>query len=548
MDESICKPTDSDVSNELQKTFKTLTCSKNETASAVLVAGLRGDCADVREGAVRSLLERRSNVATRELLKAWATVDDGMMAIAQEKASRLTKPIRDALFGRDDPLRKLACQAAVDVREYDSIGALASAASDHHNPSASLCAATLRSLADLLSDELEAPRNYKRRDPALVRNHAVSALESVVNRTRIRTRPEIIEAFLLLAKRENTTLLRILQDADDPVHPLLIRIFETSRRPGVVRLLIDLLENRQTPRKALNIIRHRTDRRFLKNLFTRFSDKTSDRAASNLGRVESFDWAGGDLGQLTALEDLCQRGAVAIAVHSGIDRQVALQVVCRLARDGSDVGRTAALAATTNFEGAKVDRLVLDGLEDSSPSVQAEAARQLSQRSVPGSTKLLIGLLESPYEEVASAARQNFTDFTIERYLEKFESLSSDARREAGDLVRRVDEKAADALRVELAVEVDARRLRAIEVAAATKLTETLDGELSDLLADENHLIRAEATRVLATVDTETARDALRGALVDPSPIVRQIAEEGLLENLSPTTELGTAPFAEATQ
>jgi HEAT repeat protein len=537
---------ESDVTQELQKTFKTLVRSKNETAAAVLVAALRGNVASIRSGAVRSLLERRVDSAARELLKAWPTVDDDMKIVAREKASRLTKAIRDALFGRDDSLRKLSCQAAVDVREYDSIGALASAASDHHNPSAALCAASLRNLAELLSDELEAPRDYKRRDPALVRGHAVGSLESIINRTHDRTRPEIIEAFLLLAKRENTTLLRILQDADDPMHPLVSKVLETSRRPGVIRLLVDLLENRQTPRTALNIIRHRTDRRFLQQLFTRFADKVSDRAAANLGRLESLDWTKSKLAQVTSFDDACQDGAVTVAVRSGIDRQIALRVLGRLARDGSEVGRTAALAATAHFEGPDVNRLVLVGLNDAMPAVQAEAARQLSQRDIPGSTKLLMDLLESPHEEVAAAARQSFTDFTIERYLEKFDSLSTTARSETGDLVRRVDVNAAQVLRDELMHEIEGRRLRAIEVAAATRMADSLDAEVAQRLQDDSHLVRAQAARVLATVDSETARQALRGALVDASPIVRQVAEEGLLENLSSTTGSAPPSFAEA--
>ena len=61
--------------------------------------------------------------------------------------------------------------------------ALINAAEDESNPNRDLVADTLLQLAELLYDELAAPRDYRnRRDPQLVRQHVLGSLEQSVRR------------------------------------------------------------------------------------------------------------------------------------------------------------------------------------------------------------------------------------------------------------------------------------------------------------------------------------------------------------------------------
>jgi len=48
------------------------------------------------------------------------------------------------------------------------------------------------------------------------------------------------------------------------------------------------------------------------------------------------------------------------------------------------------------------------------------------------------------------------------------------------------------------------------------------------MLSDEDHFIRAEAARGLANTTSATAKQALRGLLVDDSPSVQEAAEKSL--------------------
>ncbi|WP_314964579.1 hypothetical protein, partial [Bradyrhizobium cosmicum] len=58
--------------------------------------------------------------------------------------------------------------------------------------------------------------------------------------------------------------------------------------------------------------------------------------------------------------------------------------------------------------------------------------------------------------------------------------------------------------------------------------TQALETQMILMLADENHLIRAEAARALSGCDSARSRDALRQALLDRSVVVQKSAEQSL--------------------
>src|SRR5262249_28976257 len=155
------------------------------------------------------------------------------------------------------------CQAILWFREYDLIPALINAFEDEANPHASLAAETLLSLSELLYEELAGPRDlHPRRDPQLVRRNVTGSLEQSVLRYGRHRRVEPIEAYLMLAGRDNAALKMILLD---PLHSSYLALIDSlthSPRSGVMRLLLSFLEDPQAPSAALTALAHRTDRKF----------------------------------------------------------------------------------------------------------------------------------------------------------------------------------------------------------------------------------------------------------------------------------------------
>ena len=121
--------------------------------------------------------------------------------------------IRDAVLSTDIQLCKNGCELLLQFREYELAPALINAAEDETNPNRGLAAHTLLQLAELLYDELAAPLDpYSRRDPQRLRQQVVTALQQSLVRYNRHRVVAVLESFLLLANRDNSTLKAILSD------------------------------------------------------------------------------------------------------------------------------------------------------------------------------------------------------------------------------------------------------------------------------------------------------------------------------------------------
>jgi HEAT repeat protein len=172
--------------------------------------------------------------------------------------------------------------------------------------------------------------------------------------------------------------------------------------------------------------------------------------------------------------------------------------------------------------------LLLEALRDEEPLVQAVAAGQLRERGIPGAMSMLVELLDGPHAPVREAVRASLTEFRFSRFLENFDLLDEQARRETGGLVKRVDAESLARLVEEMKAGARSRRLRAVEMAVAMDAVAEVEEALIERLADVDQFVRAEALRALADRDSPRVRRALRELLLDPRAVVQETAERAL--------------------
>lgn len=515
----------------LATTFDLLANTGNEAANAVLVTALDASQREVRDLALTALLARRNAAAELNVLRRWADMSVRWKQQIADRPGWLSAAIRTALVNREPKLYECGCAAAIFTRDYDSIPVLAAAASDRSNPYAGQAAAATLELAELLAEELASPRDYRiRRDPQLQRNHVLATLERAATNLDEHGRRELLEAFLLLANRENAGLKRILQSPSDRGFLPLVDLLATSSRPGIERLLLSYLDDPHAPLAALQIIGRRGDISFLRHLVKRIGAEPSLTIRANLRRIESIPWISGNVSLLDAMREAEQPGVVHLAVLSSAPRHHSLEVVSYILKHGKVAGRRIAAQALTEFAGPEGNELAVRLLEDDDAQVRAAAARQLRERNVPGAVQRLLALLDSPHEVEREAAQAGLIEFTFDRFSANFDQLTPQARETAGALVRRVDSQAIDRIRAELDQPARSRRKRALELAVALKTVAQLQEPIKALLKDDDQYLRIDAIRTLATVDNPFTRQALRDALLDSQPLVQQAAETALKE------------------
>ncbi len=516
----------------LKTTFDLLSKTENEAAVHVLLPALDAPSAQVQESALRAILDRRSVVGQREVVRRMHTIDERWKAIINERQGRMTQVLRDAVLDAAEPqMCSNGCQAVLWFREYDLIPTLVNACEDESNPSANLAASTLLSLADLLYEELSNKRDYRvRRDPQLVRKNVTTSLEQSVQRFIKHKRQEPIEAFLVLAARDNATLMQILLDPHHPSYLPVVQTLTHSPKPGVMRLLLGYLDDPQSPSAVIQAILHRTDKKFVEHLLRKIGNEPSEGARANLRRFESIAWLRDKAPLVDELDDTAQHSAVQLVTASGMKPPAAYNVLSHLATKGQPGGRRAAVAALARFPGAEANNVVLGALRDPDPHVQAQALSQLRQRGIPGAMTMLVGLIDSPHYVVRQAARESLAEFSFKRYLAAFDMLDEQVRISTGRLVKKIDAQAIPELRQELLNAAGKRRMRAIAIARAIAAVPQVEDTLIELLTGDDHLLRAAAAEALGDCDSSKAHEALEAAAHDSSVIVQEAAVAALRE------------------
>lgn len=538
------------MSEGLKTTLEVLTKTRNEAATRALMPALDSRRWSIQSGVLRALLDRHSSLAQREILKRLHTVDGRWRGIIEQRPGRMLDALREAVNGRDTQLFENACTAIVWQREYSLMGVLVTALEDTNNPNADRAAQTVLELSELLYEELAAPRDYgNRRDPQVVRRNVIGSLEPSVRRYSRHQRREVLDAFLILVHRENATLKQILMEPHQSSYLPLIDALAENQHGGVSRLILSYLDDPRPPLAVLNVLARRSDRKFLEHLLDKVGDESSAVAKQNLKRIELFPWLDLEGTALDRLDDLGQQHAMKLLLWSGVNRAHVFQVIEHLLVKGKPLGRRAATAALAEFSGPEADVLALAALGDFDPEVQAQAARQLRSRGIPGALQHLIDLLDSPHVVVQQAARENLGEFAFPRFMAAYDTLDERARHSTGMLVRKVDLETVPLLLKELNSPARTRRLRAIDVASTIGVVAEVEQAMIDLLSDEDYVVRIEAATALAQSVTPLSQRALEGALADTSQLVQEAAERSLQCFSTPLefTPGGTPPrFEEA--
>ncbi|MBN2295720.1 MAG: HEAT repeat domain-containing protein [Pirellulales bacterium] len=510
-------------------TFDLLAKTENEAAVRVLTAALESRFVELRDMAIGAILSRHSSNGHRALLQRLHLLPEECRSRIRKSNSQMTQALRDMILETDKQICTNGCEAVLWFNEYDLIPALINAVTDQANPNVELAGRTLMSLIESLYTELASPGKVRaRRDPQLLREHTITALESGVQRYSQHRQREVVESFLLLANRDNVVLKQILNDPRHPAFVVTIDILSKSERGGIIRLLLALLDDPHSPSAALSVIGNRYDQRFMKFLLKKIGREPSKATSRNLKRIESIGWLGNSARVIDQLDDAGQHSMVKYVMASGVRRQTAFGVIEHLLQHGRTQGRRAAAEALAEFNGARANALTLTCLHDEDPIVQANAISQLRSRGIPGSLSRLVDMLDSEETVVRRAVQESLSEFNFQRFLGAFDMLEEDVRHSTGMLVKKVDPNVVPLLTAEMQSPMRTRRMRALQVARTVEMVEQLETSIITMLHDENHLIRAEAALTLAHSPTELSRAALRVALQDSSTTVQEAAQRAL--------------------
>jgi HEAT repeat protein len=311
-----------------------------------------------------------------------------------------------------------------------------------------------------------------------------------------------------------------------------------------MNLVLSYLHDPQAPSAIHHVLARRRDIPFLRLLLRQVGSDMSPEVRANLRRVKSISWLRGEQASLQALNDEEQTNVVHLTMASGLDRLHSFAVLRHLLLHGQLNCRRAAVDALSEFRGAEANSLVMQLIQDEDPVTRARAVAQLRERGIPGALTTLIVLLDTSEPLVQEAASKSLSEFQFRRFYDAFDHMDEATRRNAGSLVRRVDDRAIELLARELRAPTRVRRLRAIEMAVAMDATAQVESVLIELLSGDDQRVRTEVLHALASQGSPQSKEALRERLADESAIIAQAAEAALRAMAEMELTRGPVPVA----
>ncbi len=517
------------MSKSLNTTFEILGSSRNEASLSVLLAALDSAQVEVFEGAIKTLVSRRSRAGHFAVVSRWHQLSEPQRDLVRQGRGKMSGGLRNALLAEDTQYFTDACEIIEEFGEFDLVATLVTLSENRNSMHSQSATEMVSRLVKQLSEMVHGKRESQdRRDPNAIRKFVMESLEHSVERFREHQREELIEAFVVLGGRSCELLRTIIEDPHHACYMTVVNTLTTSESSGVIDLLLSFLDSELPSLTAIKVISRRTDKAFLSRLLELADGKLSSQKKRNLSRIRNFAWLQTEGLHIVELEEQDQARSVALLSASGIDQEQKLALWEILLRSGKPAARLAVCESLDEMQGDHTNQLILTALEDKTPQVQAAATLQLRDRNLPGSMSLLLKLIDSPHDEVREAAGQSLGEFTFENFLSRFDTLHDDTRQSTGTLVCKVDHEVVAKLRAELESTSRKNRMRAIEMAEAMAIVSEVSDELVQRLEDEDHLVRAAAADALQFCPTAEVQEALRFALNDRSSAVQNAARNSL--------------------
>ncbi|NMC19361.1 MAG: hypothetical protein GYA33_02975 [Thermogutta sp.] len=510
-------------------TFDHLVRTPNAAAGTVLEQALDSPVAEIRERAVAGLLRRPEQSGHFAVLRRIDPLDPAWPPRFEQMPLRFLQSLREALVSSEERLRENAYQVVLWCSLYDTIPLLVNLLERPEAEQAERAGEVLLELTRRLADSLAAPHqppNVSGLQRAA--EQARRALAIGFDRYGKHKRREVIEAYIPLIK-ENVGILReALASTVHPARNALLRIFREAADPSILQALCGFLQLKDIPTSVLGVLSQRDDPAFVRELLRQVGAEPPTKVRRNLKRLLQLKCLNNLSRILPELNESEQSLIPSLIIGTSIPTSQALPAVGEILRHGLPAARAAAAEALGHYHGAEANALAIQAAHDPDPLVVAAVLPQLRGRGLSGALPIILQSLESSHPLVRRAARRCLREFSFRRFLETWDMLPPDVRRDTGMLVKRVDGHTTGLLRAELASPFRSRRLRALSVVQELDLVSRVESSVLPLLQDEDPAIRAEAAAALALTDSPAGLQALRNALTDPNALVREAAENSI--------------------
>lgn len=520
------------MSDPLTKTFDLLAKTSNVHAPDLLIAALDVGSSHVQSLSLGALIRSGSSRGLTEVIRRLEALPLPLREVLRREPKRLEHCLRQCLLHGDERLQRNSLTLVLECDAYAHLPVLLSQLEAPQCPVHDLIAQTLASLVERIYERCRGSQS----DPgslryAETRQVALGTLcESCMRFAFVTHHAEIVEYTLALGHADNPMMRRVVVESPEACRKLIAKVMLESTHPGVMQLVCDYLSKSFPPVMAIEAFCSRSDPQFIQHLLRWFPSKLLPAQQKMLRQIHEIAWLDPEHHLMASVPDGLHAALARLIQALGLPPGHKEALRTWLVRHGSRAGRDAASSVFNQMNKETVQEIVFNGLDSEDADIQAWATTQLRAQGIPNALQMLVQRLDSGFEEVRFAARQELSGFDLDRLLHLYPHLDPDVCARAGRLLLKVDPEAVAKLRRELASPIRRKRIRAARAIEAMQMQQHVWNDLVLMLHDDDSLVRRTALEILATVPTAETVEAILELLEDPSPRVAETAAAALMK------------------
>ncbi len=520
------------VTGPLTKTFAVLTAATSPESANVLLAAVESTFASISLPAAAALVDRQGTYGQKEILSRFPRLPADVQQVLRSRAERFDGLLRQMLLHSQPDEIQAGLNAVRWLQAVEQIPRLTELLCRENSPVQDAAVQCLQDLVVLLEEELRSTSVADQGRAAITsrRDRALTHLEEAVKRFEaLAAKDPVIESILVLGPSQHSAVKFVLWQATPDCRERAGRLLLTSRHPRIMGHVLDSLRQSYPHPIAFEAVCTRTDVEFLCELFRYCSVKTNSTLDQNLKQIEHLAWLEVDEPPWELIPAALQPAMLSFVFSTKVSQEWKAATQDWILRNGGPAGRMAAAERTALLNEHVLKDVLVDSLNAEDEHVQAWAVTQLRQHAVPETFALLLNRLDSPLAEVRQAARQELSDFNLERVLGMLDVLDPSTAVRVGQLLRKIDADADAKLERELAGSIRPRRIRAAQAIVKLGFEDTLLQPLLLLADDGDFQLRRMTAELLESVIVPEVLIVLERLTADPHPRVRETAVHALI-------------------
>jgi HEAT repeat protein len=511
------------------KTIRFIGKSANPAANEILQRLLAHVDTDFRKLAFNALYLKKDPEVYVLLFKQFLNDEEYWGRPGVVATERLGKLADAAMRDVSKQHRETAANMTMKYKLYEMLPTVILYVESQDQQLATLMRKVLLHLAESFYNDIMEATPEDRRNFDRKREWFVSQLDGPVKRYTVNGIDEAIQSLLIITKKDFDLMKLVAADSRSATGKKLAEFLRTGTHRSYLRVLLNYVDDPDSPGTMDEIISQRSDALFVRKLLELVGRDPSPEFRSAVKRFQELAWFKADNTDLPTLVEGLEPNAVQLLQSVSFPKDVVIPLYKFFLERESVESRRAAAESVRWLVGEEINRLLLKFVDNSDPQTTAILFRLLKSREVHGIDEVYPKLLERPESIIRQAVYDMVPDIHVETFASRVSQMTPGTAQKTGRYVRLADPNTFKVIDDDIKSPIPIRRSSACKVAMYTGYSKEFLARIIEIAEyDDEHSVRLAAISALSTIMVKEALESLKRMSGDRSTDIREAVESAI--------------------